>query len=1266
MKFLALAGWLAWLNAVGQTVALQSEQYKFRHITLDDGLSQVSVRAMLQDRLGFWWLATENGLNRYDGYEFRVFQHDPDDSSSLSSSYIYTMVEARGFLWILTRQGLNRFDPKTGRARRLPPKPGAAHAFSREDPNLHLDRDGFLWTHCGDDGVERIDTLSLERRCYHADPTRTDSLAGGRVSAFRQDSRGRYWVGSDQGLHRFHPETETFTRHPFEGPPNATDEMGVRAIFEDRDGGLWVGSADGVLSAFDAETGTFRRWRAPLKRAARINTVTVKRQDELGRLWLSIRGQDGLLLFNPATEEFEPFLNPADGRPASIKADVWKIMSDRDGVLWIATYGDGLYRYQLEEASLQRLGYDRRTPDGIGGDYIVSMMQDRSGVLAFADGRGVSVLESRRSSFNLYDDRRLDADEQAQVNIRALHQDRLGQLWIGSLRGLLRLDRQSGELKRYFNRQLGPVNRRNCFGSICETRDGELFFGTWRGEVFRLDRARDALDSYLEACVKPERAIYDLLEDRQGELWLVTRGAGVHRHNRATGETRVYRHHPDDPASLPGDYLLAGLETPAGDLLFASNGQGLALWRRQTDRFQNYRHDPANPQSLSSNDVRALHIDRQARWWVGVHGGGLCRFFPERGAFQAYTVKDGLPDNVIYAILEDDHGFLWLSTNNGLARFDPETLAVRAYGVGDGLQSAEFNTGSRFRNDRGELFFGGIEGFNIFHPDRLPDNHRPPQTALTGVRVLGQELSPPLDLLELDHRRNFITFQFAALSFMQPHKNRYAYKLEGVDKEWVMAGKRRYANYTELDPGAYRFLVKAANNDGHWSQERVAATLIIKPPFWRTSWFIALAIAAALTLATIAYRLRVRANRRQKRVLEERVRLRTAQLAKAKSQAELANKLKSAFLAKMSHEIRTPLNAIIGFSEVLREAEVDEEQRGFLDIIQESSDTLMTLLNDILDFNRIEAHKLSIERIPFDPREVLERAARPFERLADKAGLRLKLRFDASLPKSVIGDPNRLKQIMFNLCSNAVKFTRHGGVEAAFSAETLENGAVALHGSVTDTGVGVAVERQERIFDSFTQADDSTTREYGGSGLGLTIVRELAGLMAGEVGVESPAPSKPFESPDPGSRFWFTINLVKARAPESEPDAEPDGAPRTPTGFAVLVAEDNRTNQILARKLLSAYTDRIHIVDNGQKAVEAVSQEAFDLVIMDIQMPVMDGYEATRRIKRTHPDLPVIGLSANVYQEAIEQSFAAGMDDHIGKPFKKAALEEALRQFVLA
>jgi len=836
----------------------QTNTIRFERISLEDGLSQSSVFAVLQDQRGFMWFSTEDGLNKYDGYEFVVYKHDPDDPMTLSNNYVRTIYEDRsGELWVGTRNRLDRFDRTTETFIHYQHDQQDLQSLSgMEVSSIYEDHTGMLWVGTVDGGLDQLDRATNTFTHYQHDPDDPKTLSDNTVRVIYEDRSGELWIGTHSGLDRFDRTTGTFTHYQHDpSAPQSLSENKVQAIFEDRQGVLWIGTEGGGLDQLDRSTQTFIHYQhnPDDPHSLSDNRVWAILQDRAGRLWVGTQnGLDQLVLsgaegLDRRQNSFIHFRHDPND-PHSLSGDsVRSIYEDRSGVLWIGTLGGGLSKYNRTADQFALYQHNPNLPNSLSDNIVWSIYEDRSGLLWIGTfGGGLNKLDRVSDTFTVYQHDPADPTSLSNNDVRAIYEDRAGMLWVGTnYGGLNRFDPQTGTFTHYRHDPHDP-------GSLS---DNDAF------------------------------VIY---EDRSGNLWIGTWNGGLNRLDRATGTFVHYQHDAGDPFSLSDNCVRAIYEDRAGVLWVGTRG-GINLWDGANSRFTRYKHDPDNPQSLSSDAVSSFCEDPTGVVWVGTFGGGLNRFDRATQTFTYYTEKDGLPNDTVYGILADAEGFLWLSTNNGLSRFDPRTETFRNYDVSDGLQNNEFNAGAYFRSNRGEMFFGGIQGFNAFYPEQVTDNPHIPPIVITAFSKFNQTVRtdlPANEHIQLSYKDNFISFEFAALDYTAPEKNQYAYMLEGQDQDWVYAGARHYASYTNLRGGDYVFRLKGSNNDGVWNEEGVAVYITVTPPVWETWWFRGI-VALVLVGGVIGgYRLRVRSVEARSRELEIQVEERTHEIEQRTQELE--------------------------------------------------------------------------------------------------------------------------------------------------------------------------------------------------------------------------------------------------------------------------------------------------------------------------------------------------------------------------------------------
>ena len=902
---------------------------RFEHLTMDDGLSQSAVLSIFQDRRGFMWFGTENGLNRFDGYDFKVFTHDRLDEHSLSGNYVWGIDEDEaGHLWLATvGAGISRWDPLTERFKSYRHDPDLAGSLASDRiRTVHVGSDGSIWAGTLGAGLDRLDPLTGTATHFRHDPAMPRSLADDTVYAIYSDSTDGLWIATDGGLDRFDPATESF-RHYVHDPADSASlsDNKVRTINEDRVGTLWVGTWGGGLNRLDRQADGFRHYRH----------------------------------------------DPGD--PTSLSDDrVQTLLEDGAGRLFVGT-SSGLSALNSDEDAFYRYRHDPARPHGLAGDQVMSIFQDRGGVVWFGTRTaGADRWNPASWGFGHVGADPSDPKGLNNPNVTAFAEDRAGRLWLGTFGGGINVvDRVSGEME-HLRHEPGRPASLSSDRVMALTHDhlGTLWIGTMGGGLNRLDAGQRRMKTYRHDANRSDSlssdAIMAVFEDRAGVLWLATFGGGLNRFERATGTFTRFVTDPDDPASLGSQRVTSLADGPGDWLWVGTEGGGLNALDRREGAFRRFRHDPDDLRSLTSDIVYSLHVDSSGTLWVGTRGGGLGRVTgtpatPESITFTSYVDRDGLPDNDVYGIRSDSKGYLWLSTNRGLSRFDPHSETFTNYNASHGLQADEFHFGSHFASTSGELFFGGVNGFNAFFAERLVGNTHVPPVELTALSKLNEPmeiaaLTAAGEAIEFGYRDDVVTFEFAALDFAAPRHNRYAYMLEGFDPDWVDLGDVRRVTYTDLDGGDYVFRVKAANNDGVWNESGLAVQVRVETPPWKTPWaYVAyLLVVAGAGLGFVRMQQsKLRREEEYSRKLEQEVESRTEETAKRTHELEGLNQ--QLVQASLTDSLTGMANRRFLFEWV--DKEVAQLQRQYDELASGSltSDTfdLVFLMIDLDDFKSV-------------------------------------------------------------------------------------------------------------------------------------------------------------------------------------------------------------------------------------------------------------------------------------------------------------------------
>jgi signal transduction histidine kinase/ligand-binding sensor domain-containing protein/AraC-like DNA-binding protein len=1226
----------------GQCAWSQSTARLFTRLNITHPEAPTFVNAITQDQKGFMWIGSTDGLFRFDGYEFRAFRHNPADSLSLKSNNISALfVDKAGNIWVGAAGAVQRLDPQT-RLFYQPDLGAASIQKMAENTVKHIleDQYGQIWIATDRLGLLRHDPASGQNRVFQHLSGDSTSRLGNSVWGIAEDPAGALWVAGLYGIYRYDPVEENFIRIPFEA--------------HDRD------PQGNILSK------NLRGLAAP----------------NPGELWVSTDG-GGVYRRDPATGAWTGFHHdPAD--PESIGGSrTTLIYPDREKKIWIASVTGGLNRFDAERQSFVRYKTSAAEINSISDDHVYAIFEDRNGLIWVGTSRGIDILHPRNTQFEFH--QREENKEQTlnNDNIYALLEDRNGEIWIGTRSaGLNRYHPQSRTYESYRHNPSDPGSLANdVVWSIHEDRRGRLWIGTSGGVLNLFDSTTDRFTRFplpiIESHVFNDQ-IRSITEDEQGRLWLATLGSGLYSFDPESRSMQVYRNEKGNEKSLSSNAVFAIEADQDGGLWVATIHGGVCYFDLTKQTFTRYAYAANGPPNQSFADNFALFIDRRQRIWVGSANARLGLYDPAEDDFKYFLGDRTDASYVIMGITDDARGNLWLTTNRGLLRFTPpEDLYapesrgdIQLYTREDGLQDNDFNTGAVFQSRTGEIYVGGTKGFNRFHPDSLLAPQTGPEVILTDFQVFNhsapiarnekraaKEFSLNQDIaytesMTLTHRQRVFSIEFTAADYDAPNQNRYAYRMEGFTPDWTDLGVRHAVTFTNLDPGTYTLQVKAANRAGIWSDKIRSLQLIITPPWYRT--WAAYLIFATLTIGAIYLIYQFNLRRRLKAAEVERV-------------LEM-NTLKSRLYTNITHEFRTPLTVIMGMTDNILGHRREKE------LIQRNSKNLLRLINQLLDLSKLEAGSMDLNPVQADIIAYLQYLAESFYSMAGEKEIRLTF-YPEEDALIMDFDEVKIQHIVYNLLSNALKFTPAGGKVIFHVQKDERNGIPHLKLKVKDTGSGISPEQLPHIFDRFFQVDNSATRRAEGTGIGLTLTKELVELMKGRIMATSTVGQ--------GSEFivWLPIsNEASLAAPAETPRKKEVSwvdTGNTPTPAMadfpfrdqdrpeLLIIEDNRDVVTYIRTLLEK-DYAIYTANNGQTGIEQALERTPDIIICDVMMPEKNGYEVCETLKNDErtSHIPIILLTAKADQDARITGLKSGADAHLTKPFNREELMIRLEKLV--
>ncbi len=1225
----------------------------FEHLGTKEGLSQNDVNCIYQDKQGFMWFGTHDGLNKYDGYNFTTYHPKSNDSTSISSNLIFALTgDKKGNLWIGTSgHGLNYFDRKTE-----------------------------TFTH------------------YLHDPTDSNSINNNYISDLLIDSKNRLWVITGEGLNvaQLNDDSKSLSFEKLK-----IESRLPTCIYKDKEETVWVGTTQGLYKIKNNNN-------TPSLEYCNLRYNTIKDINETKHGDLVIATNLHLNVYNSKSNTYKQSLVSQNLNNNYID----NLLVD-DDVIWAGTAG-GLYKFKINEPNqpveyIDKFQYQPQENGSISKNIINALYKDKTGIIWIGtNGGGINKLDPQRKPFiNVKNS--LSPESLSYDKIRSIFEDSNGALWIGTEGGTLNMlpKKQDPNIFLGFEK-FNSAKRTFAITEINKSgRKILLVGGQITPTLYQLDITDP--DNIFKASILDVKTIitsvFSILEDSNKNLWIGTYQEGVHRwlydENTNTYKKDILKYNERDNFSISNNIIRNIIEDKKGNIWFAT-GDGLCLLESneviaENPKFKIFKHDPNDENSISHNYILELFENSNNELWIGTFGGGINKYLSPTDStsykFLKYKESDGLPNNVIKGILEDNNGKLWISTNKGLSKFDPKNQTFKNYDASDGLQNNEFQELARLKRKNGQLIFGGTNGFNVFNPEDIKDNPIEAETIITGISISNKKikvgdklhgrilLKEPINQtkhLELKYSENSCSFEFAALHYSIPEKNNYMYMLEGFDKDWIHTNsKKRFATYTNLPPDTYTLKVKASNNDNIWDSTPATVKITIAPPYYLTNLAF-LCYALLLIGLLLLYRRFTIIKTSKKHAFE------LDALEKEKSEELQRTKLE--FFTNITHEFTTPLTLIKGPLKYLQKQgdkiNNDTRQEQYK-LMQKNTDYLMRLIAQLLDFRKINQGKMRLVMRKSDVVNFIKEVSEPFQFMANKQNIS----FNINTSKKKIEtwfDHDAVEKITNNLLSNAFKFTPKNGsitIDISTLKDDLNNNEKPINLvkiQVKDTGLGMDQETLQNVFKRFFSEKNKKKKDAKGMGIGLAFTRDLTQLHRGSIDVNS--------TPNSGTTFTIKLPMDKSmylnvpeitckdvnesdfhlRSSESEALAisindeiiDKELTETKAQNPILLLVDDNEDiRSFVQQALKDKYT--IYTAENGEDALEVLSNISPKIIITDVMMPVMDGIALCKHIKnkKETSHIPVMMLTAKLSQENEILGLKTGADAYIRKPFDVELLE---------
>lgn len=1181
------------------SIYAQKQRLDFQHVGFNRGLETLYSQSIFQDNVGYMWFLSDLGMYKYDGYNFTLYKL-PVNSQVIPANMPGTIAQDKqGNFWICSiNGGVEKFNPESG-----------------EFTNYLLDK---------------------------AQPPTSYSNTALEVFIDRKED---LWIGSSEGLYKFNKSDSTFTPFKYdESNPHSLGHNAVNGIFEDKDGNFWLATGGG-LDRLDRTTNKFYHyWHYPNNQWGDYKTgmhwLQQIIEDDQGILWIGT--DSGLLRYDRENNLFDLYKGSSNEFFAGSNA-ILSLCEDGLGNIWLGTVF-GLGVFNKSKNTFYYYKHDELNPNSLSFNFIVSLLLDKQGSLWIGTNyRGINKIDFPSSSFKNYKHNPFEKSDFSLKEVIWICKDKEGEIWISSREDYGKLNLINDKIISKFKVRDGAM--------AFDTINFDLWYYPSSGGLYLYNKNKNTWTSFIDSASYNLSILFSAATlGGNKKLWLGNQRGELFSLDLKSKELKLVK-------TIKGS-IYAVFEDTYGLVWFGGYATGIFKYNPKDNTIEEYHSDPNDSSTIFDDGFFSFCEDRNKNLWLGCLNG-IVRYNRKENNFTRYYGNGDFLKEYVRAIEEDDDGNLWISTLKGITKFNPLTGQFKDYYSARYFPGITLWRQTSLKADNGELYFGGENGFIRFHPDSLEEDTFIPPIVITSVKIFDK----PFQLsnkLELAHSDNFLTFEFAALSYIQSEENQYAYMMEGWDRDWIYCGTERKASYPSLLPGEYTFKVKGSNCNRVWNEAGTSLKIIIHPPWWKTWWAYSLYAIALLSIFFASSRFYLNRQRlRQKLILESE---------HAEKLEEIA-KMKSDFFANISHEFRTPLTLILGPAENI-ENKISTNPIKDAGIISRNARRLLQLVNQLLDLAKLDAGKLKLEASPGNIISFIKGIALSFESLSESKDVMLKIKSDKEFIEVYI-DKEKMFKVFSNLLSNAFKFTPERGNVQITINETSNNTAEIR---IRNTGVAIPQKEIPKLFDRFYQVDSSQTKEYEGTGIGLALVKELIELHRGSISVKSDE-GEASKKDSAWTEFAITLPLGRDHLRDDEilpleKEIVQKEIPVDEAGFVspkslvetetiqdetkttILVVEDNYDMREYIKESLSDVYLVVEAV-NGEQGVRIAENIIPDLIISDLMMPKMDGNALTKLLKNDEKTshIPIIMLTAKSSQENKIEGLQIGADDYLTKPF---------------